>query len=609
MENRLQDLGPKKYIESLLMSVVDHFQLTEVNFTVEHPGELAHGDYATNIALVCAKKMGKSPREVADSIVAEFQKLADPEIIGTVTVAGPGFINISLTKKAFHNLYKSVVYAPVFHEGKKVNTFGLNDKYQGKTILVEHSSPNLFKPFHIGHMMNNAIGESLVRLMKFSGARVTTMSFPSDISLGIAKAVYALCYDLEMKKRAENATGLDDHIIAGDAYVVGTMLYEESEDVQVKVKEIADTLYAYTSRIVKETGIIELQNNDNEKNLWEKIYLTFSLASQNYLFSFLKEKLDSVIDYIIYESEAGIVGKDLVVKNTPTIFTKSEGAIVFVPDESKKGLNTAVFINSQGNPTYEAKDLGLLDLKFERVHPDLSLFVTDHEQIPHFKIVLDAAEKINKDWVEKSIHVPHGRMTFKGQKMSSRLGGVPLALEMIEDVAIEAKARMLHRDSDYGHIDTVSEMIAIAAIKFAILRAKPGQNINFDPDTSLSFEGDSGPYLQYTHARISSLLEKGKGLGFTPEYSTLEEVTDLERVVLQFSTVVDHAITEYAPQHIVTYLLELARSFNSYYGSNKFLDLENSQSSCHRLALAKETQQILKNGLYLLGIDHAPDRM
>jgi arginyl-tRNA synthetase len=217
---------------------------------------------------------------------------------------------------------------------------------------------------------------------------------------------------------------------------------------------------------------------------------------------------------------------------------------------------------------------------------------------------LDAAEKINKDWVEKSIHIPHGRMTFKGQKMSSRLGGVPLAAEMIEDVAAEAKLRA--KDSEQVKL---AESIAIAAIKFAILRAKPGQNINFDPDTSLSFEGDSGPYLQYTHARISSLLEKGRGLGFTPEYNTLEEVTDLERVVLQFSTVVDHAITEYAPQHIVTYLLELARSFNSYYGSNKFLDLENSQSSCHRLALAQETQQVLKNGLYLLGIDHAPDRM
>jgi arginyl-tRNA synthetase len=301
--------------------------------------------------------MGKSPREVADSIVAEFHKLADPEIIGTVTVAGPGFINISLTKKAFHNLYKSVVYAPVFHEGKKVNTFGLNDKYQGKTILVEHSSPNLFKPFHIGHMMNNAIGESLVRLMKFSGARVTTMSFPSDISLGIAKAVAVAVELYPNKEKWEEFMMVPDFmqdvfLSMGHWYVAGTQKYIEDINFQEKAKKIADILY-------RGTDSFELTIYNDCK----KINISY--------FEDITRHLGSHFDSYIYESEAGIVGKDLVVKNTPTIFTKSEGAIVFVPDESKKGLNTAVFINSQGNPTYEAKDIGLLDLKFERVHPDL----------------------------------------------------------------------------------------------------------------------------------------------------------------------------------------------------------------------------------------------
>jgi arginyl-tRNA synthetase len=139
-------------------------------------------------------------------------------------------------------------------------------------------------------------------------------------------------------------------------------------------------------------------------------------------------KLGSKFDSYIYESEAGVVGKKIVLENTPKVFTESEGAIVYIPDESKKNINTSVFINSQGNPTYDAKDIGLLNLKFEKYNPDLSLFVTDHEQIPHFNIVLDAAEHINRNWKEKSVHIHHGRMSFKGQKMSSRLVAYHLRL-------------------------------------------------------------------------------------------------------------------------------------------------------------------------------------
>ncbi|MEI8224032.1 MAG: arginine--tRNA ligase [bacterium] len=539
--------------------------ISGVVFTLEHPTELIHGDFACNAALVAAKQVGKNPRTLADDIKIELEKLEIPEI-DSVVIAGPGFINITLSKKFFVNLNHQI--------GETGNTFGKTTIHAGKKVLVEHSSPNLFKPFHIGHMMNNAIGESLVRLMQFSGAEVATMSFPSDISLGVAKAIFIF---LEKKPEITIES-------LGDAYVEGTKRYEEDESVHARVKEIADNLYG----------------NVDSPEL--SVFTTCKHFNINY-FESIVGKLGSHFDSYIYESEAGIVGKDLILKNTPGIFTESQGAIVYIPDESKKGLNTAVFINSQGNPTYEAKDIGLLDLKFERVHPDLSLFVTDHEQIPHFKIVLDAAEKINKNWVDKSVHVPHGRMTFKGQKMSSRLGGVPLAVEMIEDVAIEAKARA--KDPEQVKL---AESIAIAAIKFAILRAKPGQNINFDPETSLSFEGDSGPYLQYTHARISSVIEKAGEQQLMPQYSEGESIVDVERMVAQFETVVANAISEYAPQYVVTYLLELARSFNSFYASNKIIDSEHVEQSQHRLAIAQNVQQVIKNGLHLLAIT-APNRM
>jgi arginyl-tRNA synthetase len=559
-------------LKSSIEAVLGNLGISGVSFTLEHPTELSHGDYATNVALAGAKQIGKNPREVAEMVVAELEKNKIAEI-ESVSIAGPGFINFKLDKKFFAEEIPSII--------SNGEHFGKISVHAGKKILVEHSSPNLFKPFHVGHMMNNAIGESLVRLMKASGAEVHRMSFPSDISLGIAKAIFII-----LEKQVEGQLfEPHDIVLLGNAYVEGTKRYDEDESVHGRVKEIANNLYG---------------NIDSPE-------LRAFIACKDFnvkYFEHIVGRLGSEFDSYIFESEAGVVGKDLVLKNTPSVFTESDGAIVYIPEESKKHISTSVFINSQGNPTYEAKDLGLLDLKFERENPDLSLFVTDYQQIPHFDAVLDAAEKINKDWKEKSVHVPHGRMSFKGQKMSSRLGNVPLATDILDTILEEVVERSGERDLT----DETKDSIAIGAIKFAILRAKPGQNINFDPETSLSFEGDSGPYLQYTHARISSLIEKGAGLGIDPKYSEGQEISDVEKIVYRLPEVVEMAVSEYAPQYVVTYLLQVAQAFNSYYASNIIVDEANKEISAHRLAIAQAVQIVLKNGLNLLGIK-APTRM
>ncbi|MCF7831705.1 MAG: arginine--tRNA ligase [Candidatus Pacebacteria bacterium] len=558
-----------KNLDTLVRSALAELDiLAPESIVFEHPADLSHGDFSTNVAMSLAKQVQQNPKDLAEKIQFAISKNLSQEI-EKITVAGPGFINFYLAKPFFQKAIPEIL--------EKENDFGKTNILTDKKILVEHSSLNLFKPFTVGHMMNNAIGESLVRLMQFSGANVATMAFPSDISLGIAKAIFVL-----LEKYGSDFIA-DDVKILGNAYVEGTQRYTDDESIHIQVKEIADNLYAK-----KESPELEIFEKCKKLNIA--------------YFESVLQKLGSHFDTYIYESEAGNVGKEIIQKNTPGIFTESQGAIVYIPEESKKHINTAVFINSQGNPTYEAKDIGLLQLKFERIHPDVSIFVTDHEQIPHFQIVLDAGEKIQKDWSEKSVHMTHGRMNFKGQKMSSRLGGVPLAEDMLQAVSEEVKERSTHNDSA-----EVYESIAIGAIKFSILRAKPGQNINFDPETSLSFEGDSGPYLQYTHARICSLIEKGAGLNIHPNYHT-GEISDLEKMLYRFPEIVESAITGYAPQHVVTYLLEVARAFNSFYGANQIVDVSNKDVSQHRLAVARATQIILKNGLYLLGIK-APEKM
>ncbi len=559
--------------ELITAALKECYGLEGVVFAVERPKELAHGDYATNVALVIAKTLEDRPQACAETLVATLNK-NKPADIETISIAGPGFINFSLSATFFTTTLKNIF--------EQKDRWGSSDLYKGKNILVEHSSPNLFKAFHIGHVMNNAIGESIGRLAKHSGANVRVISFPSDISLGVAKAIFIL-----LEKYGEHFVPTDIATL-GDAYVEGTRRYDEDESIHARVKEIADHLYQQTPS--PEWTIFSICKDYNIK-----------------YFEYITARLGSHFDGYIYESQAGEIGKKIVLEHTPSVFTESEGAIVYVPDEARKDINTAVFINSQGNPTYEAKDIGLLSMKFADQPLDLSIFVTDNQQVPHFQVVLDAAHHINPAWSEKSVHVHHGRMSFKGQKMSSRLGGVPLAADLLETLIAEVQEYT--KDRPTADAKENPEAIAIAALKFSILRAMAGKDINFDPETSLSFEGDSGPYLQYSTVRANSILAKAKDWG--AELPEGWQTTDLEKILIHFPEVVEHAIQEWSPHFIVTYLLELAQAFNSWYGNTKIIDQSVEQSdaaSPYKIALTKAFTQTMQNGLYLLGIS-VPEKM
>lgn len=568
----------KEQIENLIKKVLKNIGINEdIVFSVEHPDDFKNGDYSSNVAMVCAKQLKINPKELAEKMVKEMDKTLRQTqgefYINKIQVAGPGFINFYLSKDFFvQNINKILI---------EKEDWGKSNIHLNKKILVEHSSPNLFKPFHIGHVMNNTIGESISRFAKFSGADVEVISFPSDISLGIAKAIFII---LEKHVKVGQIFKPQDIILLGDAYVDGTKRYDEDETIQTRVKEIADNLYL------------------NIPSVELDVYNTCKQFNMDY-FEHITDTLGSKFDDYIFESEAGVIGKKIVLEYTPDVFTESEGAIVYIPEESKKHINTAVFINSQGNPTYEAKDLGLLDIKFKKYNPDISIFITDHQQISHFDVVLDAAEKINKDWAKKSIHRNHGRMTFKGQKMSSRLGGVPLAKDLLDLVIEDVK----EKSKDLSINDYIA--IGVSALKFTILRAMAGKNINFDPETSLSFEGDSGPYLQYSIVRANSVLDKVESLGYKLDSKVLsnEEQTDFEKMICMLPDIVDHSIEEWAPHHIVVYLLELARMFNGWYGNTKLIDEENP-NMMYNVAVTKAFTQTMKNGLWLLGIE-IPERM
>ena len=552
---------------------------------LEFPADNAHGDFATNVAMVYAKQLGKNPKVFAGELVEVLLALMKGEvpegwrgyeagysegIIKKIEVAGPGFINFYVADEYFIKNLKEI------SENKN---YGNSSIYAGKKILVEHSSPNLFKPFHIGHVMNNTIGEAITRIAKSSGADVTVISYPSDVSLGIAKAVYIILLD-GVEKLNSLQTDAEKLAYLGECYVRGTKAFEENTDVQTRVKEITKHLYEHTP-----TPELDAYNIGKEINL-------------DY-FKSVTTRLGSHFDAYIYESEAGVVGKKIVMDNIGPVFTQSEGAVVY--EGEKEGLHTRVFINSEGYPTYEAKDIGLLSLKFERYTPDISIFVTDHEQTAYFNVVKNAAGKINKEWEEKTIHRTHGRMTFKGQKMSSRLGGMPIAAVLIDTIVEEVKEKNSTLDTK------TSDAIAIGALKFSILRARAGSNIDFDPETSLSFEGDSGPYLQYTLVRAKSILEKAKQQNISGLLNEEALANELERHLSRFPFIVEKSITEWAPHYITGYSVELAHLFNAWYANTKILG-DNTQQTAHNVFITSAVVNVMQKSINLLGIS-VPEKM
>lgn len=567
----------KAKIKNLVNTAVLELGLAPVDFAVEHPGIMAHGDYATNVAMVLANQAKVNPKELAEKIKVNLAEMSRSDLdIENVSVAGAGFINFKLTPQYFNNVLQNIVSDNPVYDFANI--------YNGKKILVEHSSPNLFKSFHIGHVMNNTIGEAISRLAKISGAETTVISYPSDISLGIAKAVYVVLQD-GIDKLNSFKTDYEKLAYLGECYVRGTKAYDDDEGVQVSVREIVKKLY---------------ENIDGPELEAYKIGKQINLD----YFKNIVARLGTKFDDYIFESEAGVEGKQIVTGNTPAVFTQSDGATIY--EGERDGLHTRVFINSEGFPTYEAKDVGLMSLKFKRYNPDISIFITDHEQTNYFEVVSTAAGKINPIWQNKTVHRTHGRMSFKGQKMSSRLGGVPLAVDLLNAVTDEVVEKAPDLATNGG-----ADQIAISAIKFSILRAKAGSNINFDPETSLSFEGDSGPYLQYTAVRAGSLLAKAKALGMLPKINeNINDegfVTDVEKYLNMFDEVVMQSVNEWAPHYIATYLLELSHSFNTWYAGTKIVDVENVNAP-QQLSIVLAVQKTLIQGLNILGIE-TPDRM
>ncbi len=557
-------------LKKAIKKAVTSLELEIEDVHLEHPAELAYGDYSTNVAMTLAKQVGKNPKELAEEIIRYIVR-NKPEEVEKVKVAGAGFINFHLSQEFFVKSIEEVL--------KQDDKWGSNNSLKSQKTMVEYTDPNPFKEFHIGHLMSNAIGESISRIIEFSGAKVKRANYQGDVGLHVAKAIWGF-------QHRGSTSVLENSSELGKAYADGARAYEEGEDVKEEIKGINKKVY---------------DRNDDEIN---KIYDDGKKISLEH-FEEIYKKLGTKFDEYFFESEAGPIGKKLVEENIGKVFEKSDGAVIFKGE--KYGLHTRVFVNSEGLPTYESKDLALAKIKSERYDYNKSIVITASEQKEYYQVVLAVMKKIFPSIAEKTKHITHGMMRLPSGKMSSRTGDVITAESLIDEVRERVIEKM--KDSDIDNKEDIAEEIAVGAIKYSILKQSVGKDIIFNMDKSLSFEGDSGPYLQYAHTRANAVLEKAKVENIKIQTSgvyIIEGAIELEKLLYRFPEVVERANKEYEPHYVTTYLTELAGAFNSFYAKEKIV--EKSDTAPYKVALTEAFANTIKNGLWLLGIK-APDRM
>lgn len=527
------------------------------------------GDFASNVPMQLAKTLGKSPRDIAESIAEKLRGLSE---FTEVSVAGPGFLNMRLSDR--------LLAAQASAEPLK--------SYTGKHVVLEYSCPNAFKELHTGHLYQTIIGDILARLLETTGARVSRTSFGGDVGLHVAKCMYGMQLTLADGEPA-TLDEVDSSPFAranwiSRCYVRGAGLYEDDELAKTAIDELNKAIYDLH------------ETNDHTSDI-ASIYWTTRQWSYDYFAAFYS--LIDVQNMRYYpESATAPVGMKVVYEQLEKgNLEESEGAIVFRGDENKH-LHTRVFVTSKGLPTYETKDIGVIWLERDEYNFDRRILITGNDQKEYMRVVFAAAETFSPELAGTMTHLTNGTVRFgDGSKMSSRLGNVSRAIDVIE--IVREKVRGLVQD------ETLVNDVTLGAIKYVFAKYRLGGDIAFDIDETVSLAGNSGTYIQYAHARSCSILAKST---LTPQFEGIE-YSDGERALLrklgEYSEVIERAANELMTHHICTYLYELAQEFNRFYEKNRVI---GDKREAVRLGLVEQYKQTLARGLAVLGIA-APERL
>ena len=649
-------------IKDALKKVIQDLYGLDFDPEVTPSPENIDADYSSNAPLKLAKELHENPMAIAEKLTnsafeehiwrrakygATEARNDGPEGAfrksTIVSVTTPGFLNFTLSDDYLNNA---------------INDFNANfssEEYKDQTVICEFSDPNPFKVLHVGHLYTSIVGDSIARLFEYAGAKVIRANFGVDVGLHVAKTMYAL-----QKKPIENLT-IED---IAKCYIEGTAAYEDDENAKQEIIKLNKEIYRVNAagepkNVLSRSMFADVANAErpspvttgarerSEKEPFSVPELTeLYWRGRELSYDYFKQFYDSIgvhFDKYYPESTVASLGLEKVKAELDKgVYEYSNGAVIFNGD--KFGLHTRVFINKEGVPTYETKDVGLIFTKWQDYHFDKSVVITGSEQLDYMKVVLKSVEQYAPELVEKTTHLIHGLVKLKGGvKMSSRKGNFLKAVDVLDMVRSALK-------TEY---DSPDETISLAATKYAFLKYKMGGDIIFDPAESVKMTGNSGPYLLYSCVRAKKILDKvgsarvtkhtffkdnfrldrsetyipdgaekaAQGADFPghpaydvedglagPEKSSLARTRaerNLMKKLLEYTAVLDEAVAEMAPHKVANFLYELAQCFSRFYENCEVI---GSDQESARLKLVKAYLDVMTHGLGILGIN-IPEEM
>ena len=585
----------KKIIAKTLKELYD-FDVAEQDLTINSTKPEFEGDY-TLVMFSFIKQLKKSPEQLGNEIGEALVK-ANSEVF-TAHNTIKGFLNLTVSDSYWLNFLRTN-YAKA--------KFG-SSPGNGQKVMVEYSSPNTNKPIHLGHLRNNFLGWSVAQILKESGYETIKSCIVNDRGIHICKSMIA--WQQFANGATPQSTGTKGDHFVGDYYVRFNDEYKKQVEELVTggmTKELAEK----EAPIMKGTQQMLLDweaGKPDVMELWKKmngwVYEGFDVTYKRIGSDFAK---------MYYESETYIPGKKFVEDGLKTgVFFKKEDGSVWI-DLTADGLDEKLVLRKDGTSVYITQDLGLAQEKYEDFKYDQSIYVIADEQNYHMKVLKLILQKSGKPYADGIYHLSYGMVELPSGRMKSREGTVVDADDMIAEMVNVAKNKTeeLGKVKDFTEEELIElyDTIALGALKFFLLRVDPKKRMIFNPEESIDFHGFTGPFVQYTHARIKSILRKGQKAGNNLEVgsSLLKLEKDLIILLEQYPTAIEQAVAEHNPSVIAIYVFNIAKAFNSFYTEHSVMKAESEEKKQLRLQIAEMTANVIASGMSLLGIK-VPERM
>ena len=554
------------------------------------------GDY-TVVLFSLIKKLRKAPEQLGKEL-GDYLIENNSNLFTNYNVI-KGFLNLTVANKNFAEFLSSA-YAN--------NNFGIQDSNKRK-VIVEYSSPNTNKPLHLGHLRNIFLGWSVNEILKANGNEVLKTCIVNDRGIHICKSMIG--WQLFADNATPGSTGIKGDHFVGDYYVRFSNKLKE-ETAQLIESGVAKDDAEKKAPIMQKTQqmLVDWENGKPDvmelwKNMNSWVYRGFD---ETY------KRIGVGFDKMYYESNTYLLGKEFVEKGLEQgiLFRKEDGSVWI--DLTDEGLDEKLLLRKDGTSVYITQDLGLADEKYSDFPYDQSIYVIADEQNYHMKVLKLILKKLGKPYADGILHLSYGMVELPSGRMKSREGTVVDADDLINEMVVEAeretKAHSKIEDFTEAELKELYETIALGALKFFLLHVDPKKRMVFNPEESIKFQGFTGPFIQYTHARIKSILRKAgyNGEAYTVNSDLLKKEKELLMLLEQYPQIVSEAGNEMSPSVIANYVFNVAKNFNAFYAEHSVINAESEDKKGLRLMICQLTANVIKKGMLLLGIN-VPERM